>query len=155
MLPFAHQPLPLDDAPARQMARTLLETVTELAEIIAGENIALAQGYPAGLAASSERKTELAAEYAELWEDLGPDGAAVLAANPEFGHALMEAVRQLRHGAQENITRLEAAMTASRRRVEAVLEALRQDARTSGPYGAKGDIPLELRLPPVGANFHA
>lgn len=154
MLPFAHQPLPVDDVPARQMARALLETVTELAEIIAGENMALAQGYPAGLAASSERKTELAAEYAELWEEFGP-GAAALAADPEFGHALMAAVRQLRHGAQENITRLEAAMTASRRRVEAVLEALRQDARTSGPYGAKGDIPLELRLPPVGANFHA
>jgi hypothetical protein len=154
MLPFISQHIP-GERPARQVAEALLETVTELSEVIAEENITLASGYPAGLALTSERKTELAAEYAELWEDLGVDGAAALAADPEFGRALIAAVNHLRQAAGENITRLEAAMNASRRRVEAVLEALRQDARVSGTYGAKGDIPLELRLPPVGANFHA
>lgn len=154
MMPFIPQHIP-DERPARQVAEALLETVTELSEVIAEENVTLASGYPAGLALTSERKTELAAEYAELWEDLGADGAAALAADPEFGRALIAAVNHLRQAAGENITRLEAAMNASRRRVEAVLEALRQDARVSGTYGAKGDIPLELRLPPVGANFHA
>lgn len=154
MLPFVPQHLP-DPRPARQLAEALLETVTELSEIIAEENRVLASGFPAGLVATTERKTELAAEYAELWEDLGPEGASQLAQDPEFGRTLMAAVVSLRQATQENVTRLEAAMAASRRRVEAVLDALRQEARGSGTYGAKGDIPLELRLPPLGANFHA
>lgn len=144
-----------DLIPVRQTAEALLETVQELSEVIAEENLMLAAGYPAGLGQTSERKTALAAEYAELWQDLGRDGAAALAADPEFGRILMAAVAQLRQTTGENLTRLEAAMAASRRRVEAVLEALRDDARETGPYGAKGGLPLDLRLPPVGADFHA
>ena len=154
MLPFIPQPHAEDRADPH-VAQALLETVTELAEIIAEENRSLALGFPASLATTSERKTELAAEYAELWADLGPDGATLLVRDPDFGRTLMEAVSQLRQASQENLVRLEAAISASRRRVEAVLEALRQDSRTGGAYGAKGDIPLDLRLPPVGMNFHA
>lgn len=154
MLPFAPEHLP-QERPMQQVAQALLHTVTELTEVIAEENMTLASGFPAGLAQTTERKSELANEYAELWEDLGHEGAAALAADPEFGHALMEAVNNLRQIAAENITRLEASMAASRRRVEAVLEALRRDTRQNATYGEKGDVPLELRLPTIGANFHA
>lgn len=154
MLPIF--PLPQShERPARQLAEALMETVTELSEVIAEENMTLASGFPAGLAQTSERKNLLAAEYAELWEDLGAEGAAALVADVEFGRTMIAAVNELRQATAENIVRLEAAMAASRRRVEAVLEALRQDARVSANYSAKGDIPLDLRLPPAGANFHA
>lgn len=154
MLPIIPHPV-ATERPARQLAEALLETVTELSTLIAEENRALAAGYPAGLAASTERKAVLAGEYAELWEDLGPEGAALLAQDPDFSRMLMAAVTALRGATQENATRLEAAMVASRRRVEAVLEALRQDSGTARPYGAKGDIPLDLKLSALGHNYHA
>lgn len=154
MLPIIPHPV-ATERPARQLAEALLETVTELSTLIAEENRALAAGYPAGLAASTDRKAALAAEYADLWEDLGPDGAALLAQDPDFGRVLMAAVVALRGATQENATRLEAAMAASRRRVEAVLAALRQDGAGTRPYGAKGDIPLDLKLSALGHNYHA
>ncbi|MGE4278403.1 MAG: flagellar export chaperone FlgN [Magnetospirillum sp.] len=154
MLPFIPEPVTAE-RPTRQLAEALLDTVSELSELITEENRALAAGYPAGLAASTERKTELAAEYAELWDDLGPQGAAVLAQDPDFSRVLMAAVVSLRSATQENATRLEAALAASRRRVESVLEALRQDGAGSRTYGAKGDIPLELKLSALGTNYHA
>ncbi|MBI2242053.1 MAG: flagellar export chaperone FlgN [Magnetospirillum gryphiswaldense] len=154
MLPFVPQPV-ATVRPARQTAEALLDTVSELSELIAEENRALAAGYPAGLDSSTERKTVLAAEYAELWEDLGAEGAAMLAQDPEFSRVLMAAVVSLRSATQENATRLEAALSASRRRVEAVLEALRADGSSSRPYGAKGDIPLDLKLSALGTNYHA
>jgi len=154
MLPFIPQSV-ATERPARQLAEALLDTVSELSELIAEENRALAAGYPAGLAASTERKTALAGEYADLWEDLGPEGAALLAQDPDFSRTLMAAVTALRGATQENATRLEAAMAASRRRVEAVLAALRQDGGTARPYGAKGDIPLDLKLSALGHNYHA
>lgn len=153
---MSHIPLTLaTDNPGSDAARALLDTIAELTRIIAEENRSLAQGFPAGLSATSERKTELAAEYAELWAELGADGVGLLADDPDFAHVLMDAVSRLRHTTRENLARLEAAVTASRRRVEAVLDALRQDARAGSSYGVKGDIALELRLPPAGMNFHA
>lgn len=154
MLPTIPHPV-ATERPARQLAEALLDTVTELSTLIGEENRALAAGYPAGLAASTERKTVLAAEYADLWEDLGPEGAALLAQDPDFSRVLMAAVVSLRNATQENATRLESAMTASRRRVEAVLEALRQEGDGARPYGAKGDIPLDLKLSALGTNYHA
>lgn len=154
MLPFIPQPI-ATERPARQLAEALLDTVAELSELITEENRSLAAGYPAGLASSTERKTELAAEYAELWDDLGPEGAAALAQDPDFSRVLMAAVATLRTATQENATRLEAALSASRRRVESVLEALRQDGAGSRTYGSKGDIPLELKLSALGTNYHA
>jgi len=154
MQPFIPQPVEAE-RPARQLAEALLDTVCELSELIIEENRALATGYPAGLTASTDRKAVLAAEYAELWEDLGPDGAAALAQDPDFSKVLMAAVVALRTATQENATRLEAALAASRRRVESVLEALRQDGAGSRTYGAKGDIPLDLKLSALGTNYHA
>lgn len=154
MLPFATLPSLAEpgDCPSTEM---LLATVVELSAVMAEENAALASGYPAGLVATAARKTELAAEYAELWEDLETDIAEALANDPEFGRRLMAAVSRLRLVAGENVARLEAAMSASRRRVEAILETLRTEVRGSATYGTKGDIPLDLRLPPYGTDFHA
>jgi len=134
---------------------SLLATVVELSAVMAEENAALASGYPAGLVTTAERKTELAAEYAELWEELEADMAETLAADPEFGRRLMAAVSRLRLVAGENVARLEAAMSASRRRVDAILDTLRSEVRGAATYGTKGDIPLDLRLPPYGTDFHA
>jgi hypothetical protein len=143
------------DMPARQQAEILLLTVSELNEIIRHENSVLASGYPAGLAVNAERKTELAWDYAEMWEELGPEGVSILARDPEFGQVLTAAVTALRRSTQENLNRLDAAMTASRRRIESVITALQDTVPRSAGYGANGSVPLELRLPPLGTDFHA
>lgn len=154
MLPIAtlHSPAEQGDFPSSE---SLLTTVIELSAVMAEENAALASGYPAGLMTTTERKTELAAEYAELWEELECGLAETLAQDPEFGRRLMAAVSRLRLVAGENIARLEAAMSASRKRVDAILDTLRAEARGAATYGTKGDIPLDLRLPPFGTDFHA
>lgn len=136
-------------------AEALLATIAALSAIMVEENEVLASGYPAGLGISAQRKTELAADYAELWQDLEAELTGLLSDDPGFGRRLMAAVSQLRLVAGENIARLEAAMSASRRRVESILAALRDEARGSATYGGRGDVPLDLRLPPFGTDFHA
>jgi len=154
MLPFATLSTLAEpgDYPSTEL---LLATVFELSAVMAEENAALASGYPAGLVTTAARKTELAADYAELWEELEAGMAESLADDPEFGRKLMAAVSRLRLVAGENVARLEAAMSASRHRVDAILETLRTEMRGSATYGTRGDIPLDLRLPPYGTDFHA
>jgi hypothetical protein len=151
-----HLDLPaIPDVPEPAPSEVLLATIAALAAIMAEENESLASGYPAGLEASTQRKADLAAEYAEQWQELEAELAGILADDPGFGRRLMAAVGQLRLVAGENVARLEAAMSASRRRVESILAALRDEARGGATYGGRGDIPLDLRLPPFGTDFHA
>jgi len=141
-------------ARAETSAHALLEVVTELAAVMDEENRLLAAGYPAGLVATSDRKGELTAEYADLWEQVRAEAAQALAADPDFARTLMQAVGDLRQVANENLARLEAAMTASRRRVEAALAALRDEAASGQTYGADGEMML-AHFPSAGTNFHA
>lgn len=134
-------------------AQALLEVVTELALVMDEENRLLAEGMPAGVVPTAERKTELAADYAALWEGVRADVAQALADDPEFNEMLIEAVGDLREIAAENVTRLEAAIAASRRRVDAALAALRDEAGVGRPYGADGETQLG-RYSVVGTNFH-
>jgi len=135
-------------------AHALLEVVTELAAVMDEENRLLAAGFPAGLVATSDRKGELTAEYADLWDQVRAEAAQALAADPDFARTLMQAVGDLRQVANENLARLEAAMTASRRRVEAALAALHEDAASGRTYGADGEMML-AHFPSAGTNFHA
>lgn len=143
-----------DFARVESSAHALLEVVTELAAVMEEENRLLAAGFPAGLVGTSERKGELTAEYADLWDQLRAEAAQALAADPDFVRLLMQSVGDLRQVANENLARLEAAMTASRRRVEAALAALHDDAASGRTYGADGEL-LLAHFPTAGANFHA
>jgi hypothetical protein len=134
-------------------AQALLEVVTELALVMDEENRLLAEGMPAGVVHTAQRKNELAADYAALWENVRAEVAQALVADPEFSETLIQAVGDLREIAAENVARLEAAVVASRRRVEAALAALRDEAGIGRPYGADGETQL-ARYSVVGTNFH-
>ncbi|MGE5517947.1 MAG: flagellar protein FlgN [Bacteroidota bacterium] len=133
----------------------LLLVIAELTDVITEENTVMAEGMPAAVVATVDRKLELSDTYEELYAELADNRAEILAQDPEFATKLMEAVLLLREVTAENLTRLDAAMTASKRRVEAVMAAMRSAARESAPYSAKGDVPLNARLAAFGKDYHA
>lgn len=153
MLPTAM--LPHVDAGSRDLRGLLMDVVTELVEVIREENATLAEGLPAAVATTIDRKIELSDAYEELCGELAETAPEMLAADPAFAAKLMEAVVALRTATDENLVRLEAAMTASRRRVEAVMAAMRSSAGENAPYNAKGAVPLNARLAAFGRDYHA
>lgn len=141
---------------APDVAASLLEVVTDLADAIAEENALLAAGYPAGRSAISERKIDLSDTYADLWDEVAADAVRLLAGDPATVHALMDSVVRLRALAAENAARLDAAMAASRQRVQAVLDALDGESHASGAsYRSDGGVPLAARLSCLGTDYHA
>mgnify|MGYP000909586306 CR=1 FL=1 len=141
---------------APDVAASLLEVVTDLADAIAEENALLSAGYPAGQSEVSERKIDLSDTYADLWDEVAADADRLLAGDPATVRALMDSVVRLRALAAENAARLEAAMEASRQRVQAVLDALDGDSRASGAgYRSDGGVPLAARLSCLGTDYHA
>lgn len=133
----------------------LLAVIAELTDVMAEENAVMAEGMPAAVVSTVDRKLELSDTYEDLYAELADSRAEILAQDPEFATSLMAAVVHLREVTAENLTRLEAAMTASKRRVEAVMAAMRSAARESTPYSAKGDVPLNARLAAFGKDYHA
>lgn len=133
----------------------LLAVIGELTEVMMEENAFMAEGMPAAVAETVDRKLELSDSYEELYAELADTRAELLAGDPDFAAKLMEAVVRLREVTAENLTRLEAAMDASKRRVEAVMAAMRSTLRENAPYGAKGDVPLGARLAAFGRDYHA
>lgn len=133
----------------------LLAVIAELTEVMLEENDVMAEGLPAAVVATVDRKLELSDTYEELYAELADHRVKILAHDPEFATKLMEAVLRLREVAAENLTRLDAAMSASKRRVEAVMAAMRSSARENAPYGPDGDVPLNARLAAFGKDYHA
>lgn len=133
----------------------LLAVIAELTDVMLEENAVMAEGMPAAVVSTVDRKLELSDTYEELYAELADSRAEILAQDPDFATKLMEAVLRLREATAENLTRLEAAMSASKRRVEAVMAAMRSTARESTPYGPKGDVPLNARLAAFGKDYHA
>lgn len=133
----------------------LMDVITELTEVIHEENAVMAEGMPAAVIHTIDRKLELSDIYEELCDELRDSRPECLAADPELARKLMEAVLLLREATAENLVRLEAAMDASKRRVEAVLAAVRSEVETARPYSAEGTIPLGACLAAFGKDFHA
>jgi|AGTN01.3.fsa_nt_gi FlgN protein. len=133
----------------------LMSVIAELTDVIEEENAVMAEGMPAAVINTVDRKQALSDAYEELLAELVETRSSSLAADPDMARKLMDAVLALREVTQENLVRLEAAMNASKRRVEAVMAAMRSEARIAQPYGAKGDIPLGARLAAFGKDFHA
>lgn len=133
----------------------LLSVISALTEVMEEENAVMAEGMPAAVVNTVDRKLELSDTYEELYAEMADNRAEILAADPEFARKLMDAVLRLREVTAENLNRLEAAMNASKRRVEAVMAAVRSTARESTPYNAKGDVPLGARLAAFGKDYHA
>lgn len=133
----------------------LLAVIGELTTVMMEENAFMAEGMPAAVAETVDRKLELSDSYDELFAELADNRAQLLAADPDFTARMMAAVVRLREVTAENLTRLEAAMEASRRRVEAVMAATRSTLRDHAPYGANGDVPLGARLAAFGKDYHA
>lgn len=154
MLPSASQTLYALDH-HHHLPSQLLEVVTELTEVIVEENSIMADGMPAAVVATIDRKLELSDTYEDMCAEMMETQRDSLAADPVLARKLMEAVLRLREVTAENLTRLEAAMDASRRRVEAVMAAMRSDARETTPYGPKGGVPLGARLAGFSQDFHA
>lgn len=153
---FPSTPMMQDQAdPQGRLSARLMDVIAELTEVIQEENAIMAEGMPAGVVRTLDRKLELSDSYEELLEMLVENKPAALTANPEFARKLMDSVLVLRQATQENLARLDAAMTASKRRVEAVMTAMRSEASVAAPYGAKGEIPLEARLAGFSKDFHA
>lgn len=154
MLPIAPQlQFPLDAGD--HLPSQLLDVVTELTEVLLEENAIMADGMPAAVVATLDRKIELSDAYEDLCAEVMETRRDRLTADPLVARRLMDAVLRLREVTAENLTRLEAAMGASRRRVEAVMTAMHSEARIGAPYGAKGDIPIGARLAAFGQDFHA
>jgi hypothetical protein len=153
---FPSAPL-MQDMPDYQsrLPGQLMSVITELTEVIEEENAVMAEGIPAAVVNTVDRKLELSDAYEELLAELVDSKPASLSADPELARKLMESVLALREVTQENLLRLEAAMNASKRRVEAVMSAMRSEAQVAQPYSAKGEIPLGARLAAFGKDFHA
>lgn len=133
----------------------LLAVIAELTEVIVEENAVMAEGLPAAVAATVDRKLDLSEAYDDLYAEMADTGPDWLTTDPDFASRLMEAVLGLRAVTAENLTRLEAAMDASKRRVEAVMAAMRSTVQENAPYGAKGRVPLNACLAAFGKDFHA
>lgn len=154
MLPSA--PLMQDvTASHGQLPGQLMSVIAELTDVILEENAVMAEGIPAAVMATVDRKLELSDLYEDLLAEMVETKPACLTSDPELARKLMDAVLELRQATQENLVRLEAAMNASKRRVEAVMAAMRSEARVDSPYSAKGEIPLGARLAGFGKDFHA
>lgn len=154
MLPTV--PLNEADAPlATDLPQKLMTVVADLTDVILEENALMAEGMPAAVAKTIDRKLELSDSYEDLYAELVETHRDYLANDPEYASRLMEAVLQLREATTENLTRLDAAMEASRRRVEAVMAAMRSSVSENIPYNAKGDVPLNAKLAAFTKDFHA
>lgn len=139
---------------AADLPEQLLLVVNDLIDVIEEENAILGEGVPASLVSTIERKLHLSDTYEDLCADMGEFCPDLLAQEPDFADALVEAVTRLREVTTENLARLDAAMNASRQRVEAVMDAMRETVRENAPYGPDGDVPVEDRLPPIAKDFH-
>lgn len=139
--------------PSAELPEQLLLVVNDLIEVIEEENAIMAEGLPASLVTTIERKLDLSEVYEDLCADAAEYCPDLLSNDPDFADALVEAVTRLREVTTENLARLEAAMEASRRRVEAVMDAMRESVRENAPYTADGEIPVEDRLPPLSRDF--
>jgi hypothetical protein len=153
MLPTAI--LSHDNTSPRDLRGLLMDVVTELVDVIQEENAVLAEGLPAAVTATIDRKLELSDAYEELCAELADTQPGVLAADPDFAARLMDVVLALREATAENLVRLEAAVSASQRRVEAVMAAMRSTAGETGTYDARGGVPLNARLAAFGRDYHA
>ncbi|MCR6632562.1 MAG: hypothetical protein NVV74_22345 [Magnetospirillum sp.] len=143
------------DTQHADLTEMLMSVVTDLTEVIEEENALMAEGMPAAVTATIDRKLELSDAYEDLYAELVENRRDCLTADPAFANRLMEAVLHLREVTTENMARLEAAMQASRRRVEAVMAAMRSTIAEDGPYSAKGEVPIGARLAAFGKDFHA
>ncbi len=152
---FSSSPLHLHAvSPSAFLPGQLLDVVTELTEIVREENACMAEGLPAGVGATVDRKRELSDVYEYLCAELLDEQKDSLTADPDLARKLMDAVVRLREVTAENLTRLEAAVTASRRRVEAVMAAMREEIGVTSPYGPSGDVPLGARLAAFSQDIH-
>lgn len=138
-----------------QLPGQLMSVIAELTDVILEENAVMAEGIPAAVMTTVDRKLELSDIYEDLLAEMIETKPACLTSDPELARKLMDAVMALRHATQENLVRLEAAMNASKRRVEAVMAAMRSEAKVDATYSAKGEIPLGARLAGFGKDFHA
>lgn len=147
-------PAPAFDATSTPADR-LLAVVQELTQVMTEENTVLAEGLPAAMAETIERKQDLSDEFEHLWAHLTTNGSGALAADPEAAYDLIQLVAALRVVANENIARLDAALLASRRRIEAVMTALRGEAEQGRGYGMTGQAPLVARFAPCSTSLRA
>lgn len=133
----------------------LLNLVHELTGLILEENSVMANGMPAAMIATIDRKQELSNSFEDLCAEVMENHRDSLTADPVLARKLMKAVLRLREITAENMVQLEAAMDASRRRVEAVMAAMHSEAQITAPYGANGQVPMGARFAAFGQDFHA
>lgn len=147
------QPIALS---AEQMVEALIDVMADLSEVLRAENDLLRQGMPAALAQLTDRKNELAQEYAHLLKLALADRDNVTAVvNSRAWRAKVVDVSEEFHAvSQENLTRLDAAMFATRRRIEAVMSAIRRRDREGGNYRRNGMV-QGRRTQPGRASYSA
>ncbi len=109
--------------------------IDELIAVIDDENALLASGLPASLAATTGRKSNLAASIEGTLKAIGAAGPVT----DEDRAYLDLRVGLVQRLAQENLSRLAGAIGASRRRIAAVVAAVRHDGLSAAPvYGRTG-----------------
>lgn len=116
----------------------LMAVMRDLADLLREENALLRRGLPAQAVAGTNRKADLANDYAELMMLARFRHLDAIKATPELRLPLLDVSRELDSLSQENMMRLEAAMQATRRRIESVMNAVRAHDRRGRPYGAQG-----------------
>lgn len=109
--------------------------IEELIAVIDDENALLASGMPASLAATTGRKSNLAASIEASLKAIGAAGPVT-----DAEHAYLDQRVGFVQGlAQENLSRLAGAIGASRRRIAAVVAAVREEGLSAAPaYGRTG-----------------
>lgn len=109
--------------------------IDELIAVIDDENALLKRGMPASLAATTGRKSNLAASIEATLKAIGANGPIT----DEERSYLDQRVVLVQQLAQENLSRLAGAIGASRRRIAAVVAAVREDnLSTATAYGRTG-----------------
>lgn len=107
-----------------QTVTGLLETMDELADVLAIENDFLDRGLPAALSEVAARKSELADEYRDACEEVLSSHRDELQSRPELMERLASAGTELHCLTHENMARLEVALAATQRRIDAVMAAV-------------------------------
>jgi flagellar biosynthesis/type III secretory pathway chaperone len=133
----------------------LLAVMSDLKDIIETENDFLRRGMPAALSDMTQRKTELADEYADLTQEVLADFSDEIVGNPILRQKLIESGEELRRLSQENMMRLESALDATRRRIEAVMSAIHAHDQEGRTYGTGKGMSIIGRYIDYAVNLEA
>lgn len=118
-----------DIAPVGPMVlKEFVGVIDKLRTIIEIENEFLERGLPAGLLATTRRKSLLSREYDALSNELIEQAVDHLLADPTLPGKLVAAGSELQAMGAENRQLVQRALAATRRRVDGVMEAVRASA---------------------------